>query len=83
MMRTLGYVGLIAVATIMVLIWAGGPAAASPAKGYDVTYRADRGHYCVRPLTLSEAERFGIALYRTECRSAAAWAQQGLTVSHG
>lgn len=81
MMKTLGYLGLIAVATIMVIVTAGGPAAAAPAKGYRVTYLADRGHYCVRPVTAEEADRLGIALYKTECHPAVVWAVMGLNIT--
>ena len=69
----LGFAAMMGVATT--------PAAADPAKGYRVTYLADRGHYCVRPVTESEAARLGITLYKTECHSAAAWAHMGLKVS--
>lgn len=80
-MRALGYLGLTAVLAIMVMVVTQGPAVANPARGYHVTYVADRDHYCVRPVSEGEAARLGIALYKTECHSAAAWAHMGLKVS--
>lgn len=59
------------------------PAAADPAKDYRVSYVAERGHYCITPLAESEAERLGIALYRTECHSLTAWATMGVKLSRG
>ncbi|MEO5937540.1 MAG: hypothetical protein ABIQ43_00860 [Sphingomonas sp.] len=78
MHKALGYLGAAAI-----LATAATPAAADPAKGYRATYFADRNHYCLRPLTQTEATRLGIALYRTECHTAAAWAYMGLKVSRG
>ena len=78
MIRNIGLLG----AAMMVAV-AATPAAADPEKGYRVTYLADRGHYCVRPVTANEAARLGITLYKTECHSAAAWAHMGLKVSRG
>jgi hypothetical protein len=74
--------GPVATAAVM-FATAAMPAAAKPAKGYQITYSAGRDHYCVRPLSLSEAERLGIAPYKTECHSAAAWKTMGLLVSRG
>lgn len=82
MMKWLGYLGLVAVMAVMVIVVTGGPAAAAPAKGYRVTYIADRGHYCLRPVTADEADRLGIALHKTECHTAVAWAGMGLTITH-
>ena len=59
------------------------PAAADPARGYRVNYVAERGHYCITPLAANEAERLGIALYRTECHSLTAWATIGFKLSRG
>jgi len=75
MIKTLGLLSVVAVMATAV------PAAADAAKGYRVTYLADRNHYCVRPVTAEEADRLGIALYKTECRSAAHWASMGLRIS--
>ncbi|MEO5493976.1 MAG: hypothetical protein ABIR08_08110 [Sphingomonas sp.] len=80
-MKTLGYLSLIAVVAIMIMVVAGGPAVANPAKGYRVTYLADRGHYCLRPVTADEADRLGIALHKTECHTAVAWAGMGLKIA--
>lgn len=81
MMKALGYLSLIAVMAIMVMVIAGRPAAASPAKGYQITYLADRGHYCVRPTTPEESDRLGITMYQTECHTAVAWAGMGLKIT--
>ncbi|QDZ08456.1 hypothetical protein FPZ24_14070 [Sphingomonas panacisoli] len=80
-MRILGYLSLMAVLAIMVMVMAGGPAVASPAKGYQITYLADRGHYCLKPLTADEADRLGITMYKTECHTAVAWAGMGLKIT--
>lgn len=78
MIRKFGYLGVAAMVALATT-----PAAADPAKGYRVTYFANRSHYCVRPFAASEAARLGITLYKTECHSAAAWANMGLKVSRG
>ncbi len=62
---------------------AASPAAAAADKGYRVRYVADHSHYCIRPMTANEAERLGIALYKTECHTAVAWAGMGIMVSRG
>lgn len=80
-MRTFGYLSLAAVFAIMVTVATGGSAMATPAKGYRVTYLADRDHYCIRPVTELEAERLGIALHKTECHTALVWAGMGLKFS--
>lgn len=82
MMRILGYLSLIAVAAIMVMVMASGPAVASPAKGYRVRYVPHSRDFCVTPLIDSEARRLGIAVHRTECHTLAAWAKRGVTIAY-
>lgn len=59
------------------------PCAADPAKGYRIRYVAARDHYCITPVAASEAYRFGISLYRTECHSIEDWAAIGIKLSIG
>ncbi|MDB5680006.1 hypothetical protein [Sphingomonas bacterium] len=79
MIKQTGYVAVAALCAMS----AAAPAAANPAKGYRVVYVAERGHYCVTPLRASEAERLGIALYRSECHSMSAWTSMGFQLSRG
>jgi len=52
-------------------------------KGIAVTHQPRLDRYCIRLTSAREAERLALRVYRPECKTAAKWAVEGVTLWRG